>query len=291
MEYEKRTEIKSRISAVERLADLKKLHSFSTEDEKSFRAMYNVDPDNDIFFNDQGAIYSSIWFPEDYTEEQKAEWFKNEYRDERYEHSDYNLTLVPGEFPILYSDSSSEDLRITWSNYIVVIANYKQLLEKQSKEKQSIFESAIYGITSQNGGKQSNLPGAIGIDDIFTFLAWGGNGCDYGDFRSVDYGVSDKFEKDSTNGIFFNGNGAVLNAYDFGKLDDIDKERAINMVVNNYQNLYPNYELSLCPGEFPISYMGDNRSDDRFHLSTHVLYVKNYKQCLPEEFEKNPAKK
>lgn len=140
------------------------------------------------------------------------------------------------------------------------------------------------------------LPGAV--SDSTTF-------CTFGKDASGEANIGmewiaglvneDEFTHDMKNGIYVNENGAVSNAYDFSLLDKEKTENAIKQIIAEKKSEYPEYEFVMVEGKFPMdatgqfSYYSDTRHETVFTneseaiLSTHILYIKNYKKYLDED--------
>lgn len=276
--YEYETKIKGAISRYN-------LPELESEDKQKFDFIYKYDAKNSVFFNEHGAVYGCVLFRRDTSEEEKQKWFKEMYKKELREHPEYELSLVPGEFPFEYEKGYRTYVTL-WSNYVVMIKGYKNILKKQAEEEEEVrkreIDRALKGIKTVNKTFDSpSLPGAVNIDSYFMALQkyFPYDNDFLPDPVELEDGVSSDIIKDRTNNIFVSEKGAVLNAYNLSKLSENDKKSVIEVISNSYKNEYPNYEFTLVEGKFPV----DCDDYGEFEYSTHILYLTNYKQCLKQE--------
>ncbi len=284
------------------LAELKKNTNFTAEDIEKIGFLYNIDSENDVYVNKDGIIYEAVRFPDDWSNDRMWDYYWSFCREEHKKYPNYEFQMIKKEFPIIGKGNNDDEKKSLWSSHVFVITNSEELfqiekrpsleeLERQQQIQEQRITEACYGYTGVDFN-HCLLPGAIGVDNSFTVIYQGSDNdtvCDYQELRHlVD---SKQFQNDFDNNIFVNENGAVLNAYDFGKLNDEEKEKAINTVIEKYQQQYPNYQLTVKEGSFPISYERDWNGGETEKLSTHVLYVQNYTQCLMPKEEKQTQKK
>ena len=277
-----------------------KEHNLSEEDEKKINDLYTVDLENDIFICDGGAVVSGVRVTDDVSQETLDSWFKEiryncranvpyKKRFDVINGYNYKLNLIPGSFPFIkYSEDGKSS--IIWTSHIVVISNYKELLDEQNKKIQSDISSAVAGLDFVRTSYV--LPGAIGTTYVFpglVFLDGHEIECDQcAEKAMADLVPKDKFHEEQD--LFVNENGAVLNAFDFSNLSDSVKELAIMTVLKKYESEYPDYKISLKEGEFPMNYTYTRRAHyvgEDVQMSSHILYVENYQKHLVSDNAKS----
>lgn len=154
---------------------------------------------------------------------------------------------------------------------------------------------AFYRSFNGNGSSSNTLPGAISPkqDFVYSIVYWNPD-CEYvayPDFDSINLYVGDQFN--SNGDFYYNENGAVLNAYKLS-YDEEEKNSSIKEILLDYIDKYPEYELELKEGEFPITiddgmydgYGGSNTHDKKIIKSNHILYIKNYQDFIEKESNK-----
>lgn len=275
--------------------DYLKQNGLSEIDKKKLEDLYTVDLENNIYICDHGAIFSAV-DARNASQEALNDWFinqKNDCRDFSFgpkkaiDKSEYNLKLVSGEFPfVIHRDDVAH---IVWSSHLVVISNYKELLDKKAKEEQAEFDLVVKGFS--HGESSSNLLGAISANSFIPMLVFLDDHQIDCDVRNLsDLVQKDEFSVESGLDFFTNENGAVLNAFDFSGLSDSAKDAAKETIIQKYSAKYPHYELSLKAGQFPMGCQATRRLHDNSEdvsMSSHVLYVKNYQKHLVSGTEKN----
>ena len=295
------------------LMKLEKCANFTAEDSEKISFLYNIDSENDIYVNKDGIVYDAVRFPDNWSNDRMWDYYWSFCREEHKEHPNYEFQMIKKEFPIIRKGNNDDEKKFLWGSHVFVITNPEELfqiekrpslddlyqaekyrleeIEKEHQIQEQRIKEACYGYTGV-GFNRSLLPGAIGVDDSFSLIYQGYDNDTVCDYQELKYLVDSKqFQRDLDNNIFVNENGAVLNAYDFDKLNAEDKEKAINTVIEKYQEQYPNYRLTVKEGNFPISFDRDWISAGTEKLSTHVLYVQNYMQCLmPKEEKQIPRK-
>lgn len=91
---------------------------------------------------------------------------------------------------------------------------------------------------------------------------------------------------DYENDLFIGAAGAVADAYDFNGLSEEEKQKEIQFIIAEKQEMYPGYEFVILPGKFPIGVEGgltDNNGLVREAsgiMSSHILYITDYKNHL-----------
>lgn len=103
------------------------------------------------------------------------------------------------------------------------------------------------------------------------------------DFTSVINYLPEDFYCDIDNDIIVNSKGAVLEAFDFDGMGNIDDE-ILNLIID-YQMEYPEYDLELAEDVFPLDTISTDGLIPEVIFSTHVLYVKNYEEILEKNKE------
>ncbi len=114
-------------------------------------------------------------------------------------------------------------------------------------------------------------------------------------YISVASCVPENIIIDDENSIFIGEGGAVADAY---SVNSYQSEEAIDegfrQIIAENEAMYPGYEFIILPGEFPIDIDGAMYHNDELTydmmpiMSTHILYIKNYKDIL--ENTKNKSK-
>lgn len=134
-----------------------------------------------------------------------------------------------------------------------------------------------------NYEKSKYLKGAISCDTLFlTFGKFNTN--DVLGNISMDSLVRDDFKKEFD--FYYNENGAVLEAFNLSSFEEYELDDFKELITIYYQNVYPEYELELKQGCFPMGATGifsvDGKvlKDSEGIYSTHILYAKNYKECI-----------
>ena len=133
------------------------------------------------------------------------------------------------------------------------------------------------------------LDGAIStsveIPFITTYVdAYGPEGIP--DYSYISSFVSDDFEQDSDNMIFVNENGAVANAYRIVGLSEEEMQKAIAYMIKQEQEEHPDYNYKMVEGQFPVNieggrtYSNGSYTREKPVMSTHVLYITDYKEHL-----------
>ena len=124
------------------------------------------------------------------------------------------------------------------------------------------------------------LPGALAADQDFFYER--GMRDPYFFYSSVFVFVPEKIKYDREHNIFADENGAVVDAYDFEGLSEEEKEGVIATIIAYRQKEFPDYEFVMLPGRFPIRVEGakGDYDEDEGVMSTHILYIKNYKEIL-----------
>lgn len=135
--------------------------------------------------------------------------------------------------------------------------------------------------------KSTVLDGAISARADFLFLARSydeENGYDEDfDFTNISNYLPDDFYLDKDNDIIVGPYGAVLDAFDLADVDDLDNE-ILNIVID-YQMKYPEYELEVEKGVFPLDTISTDSMFPDLLFSTHVLYIKNYEDIIENNKE------
>ena len=106
------------------------------------------------------------------------------------------------------------------------------------------------------------------------------------DYKDLDYYVPEEFKIDGGLQAYVSENGAVVDAYYLSRLSPEEFEKAKRSIISEQQILYPEYEFELLPGSFPM----DFRTDGEPEMSSHVLYLKNYKEIARGKREETVAK-
>ena len=141
----------------------------------------------------------------------------------------------------------------------------------------------------------SKLPGAISTENSFQIIDTHQN--EMGHEADVySEGISNyakNFNIDQQNKIFVDDNGAVANAYSFSGLSQEEKVEMMEKILMDYNTKYPDYHFEILPGEFPLHvdggyYWGNNIRERKPVMSTHVLYITDYKEHLDKQ-EKEPG--
>lgn len=129
------------------------------------------------------------------------------------------------------------------------------------------------------------LPGALAANQSFFY-----DKCTddyYQIHESVQKFVPDDIKLDRLHNIFVDENGAVADAYSFEGLSEEEKKGVIATIIVYRQEKFPGYEFVMLPGRFPIRVEGakDLYDSDEGIMSTHILYIKNYKDILEKTEE------
>lgn len=136
-----------------------------------------------------------------------------------------------------------------------------------------------------NGKRCSEqLPGALAAYQDFFYTRGWDNGDPYFINMGVGVFVPSNIETDYKHDIFVDEHGAVVDAYDFGILNEEETKSVIETIIAYKKKNFPDYEFVMLPGRFPIDV-----DDDRATMSTHILYIKNYKEIL-EKLEETDKK-
>ncbi len=135
--------------------------------------------------------------------------------------------------------------------------------------------------------KSTILDGAISSRTDFMFLAKTYDE-EYGydedfDFTHISNYLMDGFYVDIDNDIVVGPHGAVLDAFDLGEVEDVDNE--ILNIVADYQMKYPEYDLEVEEGLFPLDTVSTCGLLPDVLFSTHVLYLKNYEDIIERNKE------
>lgn len=104
-------------------------------------------------------------------------------------------------------------------------------------------------------------------------------------YKNLKEIIGDNFTIDKENDLFVNEHGAVAGAV---TIYDFNRDKKMKEVANKIEELMeenPEYDYELLPGRFPVGADINAGNWDTFY-STHVLYIKNYKELL----EKNTKK-
>ena len=137
------------------------------------------------------------------------------------------------------------------------------------------------------GKKSAVLDGAISARTDFMFLSRTydevyGYDEDF-DFSNISNYLTSEFYLDKDNDIVVGPYGAVLDAFDLADVDDKDSE--ILNIIFDYQMMYPEYELELEEGVFPLDTISTDGMFPDVLFSTHVLYIKNYEDIVEKSKE------
>lgn len=107
------------------------------------------------------------------------------------------------------------------------------------------------------------------------------------DCKSVGVFAEESFKHDYDNDIFVDENGAVANAYVLPcNMPDEEESEAIKNIVEEENQKHPEYAYEMKKGQFPIdivggtSYSNGSYTADTPVMSTHILYITNYKEFL-----------
>lgn len=123
------------------------------------------------------------------------------------------------------------------------------------------------------------LEGAISTEAIFSVLENNGKDISFAPIRDH---VSKEYAEDVENKIFINLNGAVANAFDLKFFNDEERPKAIEHILTEYKDKYPDYEFEMKKGNFPVKVTSgfqithNYKMNDYPTMSTHVLYITNY---------------
>lgn len=104
--------------------------------------------------------------------------------------------------------------------------------------------------------------------------------------------VLNNYNVDKENHIITNKFGAVADAYDFSELSEKEISEVKRAIILEKKLCYPDYDFTIEPGEFPIDMDGGREniyghySGDEEILSTHVLYITNYRDFLKKSKSK-----
>ena len=132
-------------------------------------------------------------------------------------------------------------------------------------------------VSIQDYQENEKLPGAVSTETEFAYLDNGEIG-----FIPMRKHVPENYGEDVENNLFVDLNGAVANAFDLKFLKAAEQPRAINEILSEYRNKYPEYEFEMKKGEFPVKVSLGMKLDSGFRtsnystMSTHVLYIKNF---------------
>lgn len=146
--------------------------------------------------------------------------------------------------------------------------------------------------------KSKGLNGAV--SDSTYFITFGKYADGEANVDTVDLSTlvdKNKFTYDYDNDIYVNENGAVADAYFLAGDNEEVKKMAFEILISNKAQ-YPDYELKLVPGEFPMDATGEFYSYNKEGKSvliketepknsTYVLYITNYKDYLTKNVKKN----
>lgn len=151
----------------------------------------------------------------------------------------------------------------------------------------------------------TGLNGAISANTNFTCFI---GDCDNDEVINVeithfftDKKLKEELKEDIKNDFFFDEKGAIAAAYDFSNLKEDEKEKVIKNILILKKSMYPDYEFTILPGKFPISPIGSGGFSTAYKLgltvsreiavmSSHILYITNYKKHLQSE-KNNESKK
>ena len=109
----------------------------------------------------------------------------------------------------------------------------------------------------------------------------------------VNQFISSKFIPDYENDFYYNENGAVLDAIDLSIFFN-NKEEQIKKILSDCIEKYPEYVVEVKEENFPMfvdggtvdRYGGWNNESQEIYMSSHVLYIKNYKDFIKKPKEK-----
>ena len=96
---------------------------------------FTIDEENDIIFNENGAVADAYSLDEKYTDEE-LESIKNEILETaKADYPGYDFKLLEGHFPMTsFDDFYDYNVERYDSDYILYIANYDELLEKNKQK-------------------------------------------------------------------------------------------------------------------------------------------------------------
>ncbi len=98
--------------------------------------------------------------------------------------------------------------------------------------------------------------------------------------------IPNKVVVDNENDILVTENGAIADAYDLNGLDDKELAFFKDVIIKGYKELFPGYEFSIMPGNFPLGVNGSVTINEHLKkkkkvvMSSHILYITNYKNHL-----------
>lgn len=90
------------------------------------------------------------------------------------------------------------------------------------------------------------------------------------------------FEKDEDYGIFYDQNGAVMDAYSIEGLTDVQKNIFLASKFDETRAAHPKYSIKIAPGNFPISCKG-RETPIKTTFSNYVLYLSNWREQLSKD--------
>ena len=110
-------------------------------------------------------------------------------------------------------------------------------------------------------------------------------------FLPIDSDIISDFEHN----IFIGSEGAVCDAYDLSGYTEEQIGKIEGDIIKAKQIIYPEYEFSIKEGAFPININGSHTNNGEVkigitpNMSTHILYLTNYKDFLPKDkiYQKN----
>ena len=94
---------------------------------------------------------------------------------------------------------------------------------------------------------------------------------------------------DKKNKLFIGEDGAICDAYDLSGYSRKEIQDIIKTILITKKYQYPLYHFTIKEGAFPINVNGSHTKDGEVkigispNMSTHILYLTNYKEFLPKQ--------
>lgn len=136
------------------------------------------------------------------------------------------------------------------------------------------------------GSRSEKLPGAISPNMEFFYFSkitdeWGTD--EKIAYKSIIQYINNDFDLDYKNEIITCDEGALLEAYNFADMENVEYLKTLILIQN--VDKYPGYNLKMVEKEFPIDIIsGPGEEPKEVVNSTHVLCITNYEDIINKTY-------